>query len=457
MVRKSNFEFVYDRDSKERQELFEFLYKLESDVKINPYRIGNGIRQVLEILCAMKIESDEIKENVKKANKNRIPDLNSMLNILRKTTVTCDGKTIHLGIKPLPSQKLIEKHIDFDQKTEESDKKKYLFVDNFLRQIGNEYSHNSNPFVEPVFLKTYKNVLLAMRSLHKYLWEYFGNDLRKLPEFREDIMPIGNYEIVETKTPNDSTQGYCLKEYTAKRHEDYQNDRVGFSVIRQYRRVKEEKQEFLKRASDVYMAGDNCGPLLKQVSILSNENSQYYIVAYDFRVEARPINAEFLQKLPLKEKIQLCLSYAEILKAFHANVPKIFHRMLTSNCAYYADERARGRGITTAIIKFEFAKITEGAGATILPYVNERLERLSNEERRFLPEKMSNRTGDEIDIYSLGVLFCDILMGQIGGYGNTDKPDVDPCRDILRKMESFQYKNMSDVYLDLRGIIEKMN
>ena len=298
-----------------------------------------------------------------------------------------------------------------------------------------------------------------MECLHRYIGEYLGLNRNEIGHFQEDLMPIGNYEIVRVVQPSDIAQGYCLKEFIANRYEDYHNERVGYSIIRQYRRVGKDKEEFVRRASDVYLAGDNCGSLLKQVTILSTKDSQYYIVAYDFRTSAQPINQTFLKSLLITEKLQLCLSYAEILNAFHNNSTPIYHRMLTSKCAYYTDERKNGRGISTAIIKFEFAKIEDPTIGTIFSYTREQQRRLSAEERRFLPIGSSNHW-NQMDIYSLSVLFCDILMEQIGNYQITSmrqNPNIQLCANILGKMSQFEYDNISGVCSDLRALIKKTN
>ena len=460
MIRNSNFKFVYEHNPEENEELYDFLYKLESQVKIQPYEIGNTIRQVLEILCAKKILSygltDTILQAYKQKSPHGIPDLNYQLYFLSDKNNLPNLP----NFKPLPSFNININEVSFEKLGPQDTKRfKYKKVFNFLRQIGNDYSHNCNPFSTCVFKKEYTNVLYAIKCLHKYVQEYFDLTNEDITPFNEDFMPIGNYEIVNSSQANDFLKTYSLKEFVANRYEDYHNDRVGYSVIRQYNRVNSNDVEFIRRASDVYLAGDNCGSLLKQISILSTKDSQYYIVAYDFRVTAQPINNAFLSSLSIKEKLELCLSYAEILNSFHNNSTPIYHRMLTSKCAYYADERDKRQKISTAIIKFEFAKIDNPTVQTILPYTINQKRGLSQSDQRFMPDELE-LPWNKADIFSLGVLFSDILMGKIGGYTIQEmrqNNNIRPYTDILLKTKTYTYDNVSEVCADLRTAIEKLH
>ncbi len=450
---KSNFSFIEKID----KELFGKLLEVEKRAKIDPYGIGNHLRHVLEYLCSQKITKYNLKEDILEMCNGLKPTLYEQLRLLRDRRdfiPRMQQKPGNETLKPMPTFRVkleykdkngkLVSRFESPEKMTERESSIYIWVDSFLRQIGNDYSHEENVFTDVVFKKTYENVIYALRCLQDYIRMYYDIPRGDVPYFNEDRMPISEYEIIGVCVPADKERTSCQKEYTANRYEDLRSESVGCSVIRQYPRT-DSKAVFLRRAPDVYLAGDSHGSLLKKVTILSSgshEERPFYIVAYDFRTEAKMLSTAFLRSLTLEERVGMCLSYAETLACFHNNPSPIYHRVFSSKCAYYADERNTPRGISTAIIKFEYAKIADGRTETVIGNRPQNLFSDRDDARYIAPEwgSLMDPTANDwakVDIYSLGILFMDILMGSLGGYTPAEfarKPEFKEYLPLIQRM-----------------------
>ncbi len=450
----SNFSFVKERNLKLYKELLHF----EKNIKLNTFGIGNAMRQILEDLCRDMIENYGILPEIEKACAPKTPDLNAMMKLLS------DNKNFIPAMRLLPGCEGIRALPDFRVKLEyitygnvklsrcidptsmtEADYSHYSKVNVFLRTICNQFSHSENSNYRKVFKRNYDNASYALKILHRYIREYYGLTNKEVPDYSENKAPIGNYEIIKAYVPQDRKRTGCIKEYVANRYEPFRDKSVGTSVIRQY--LKDESQtERLRRVADVYLLKEYSGSLLKKISLLPEENSEdspFYFVTYDFGTEAHGLNTKFLGTLSFKERAELCLSYANTLKNFHNNTTPIYHRLLNSHCAYYSDRREAGKGITTAIIKFGYAKIDDFEYETVLGKEAPHFEAAHDETRYMAPEwkSLSNPESKEwgkADIYSLKTLFTDILMGQIGGYNECDfavKPEMEKFLPLIEQMD----------------------
>jgi len=467
----SNFGFVKELDP----EMFAYLLDVERCAKTEPYRIGNPLRHVLERLCAMKIIKYNLKDAMLGKCRNKVPSLYEQLFMLRdKNGFISEMKKLpgNEGLESLPvfrvnleyknkNNKTVSRFFAPDRMTE-AEKNKYQWADNFLRQIGNDFSHDLNPFFERVFTKSYENVIYALECLHKYIRIYYNVDVKAAPVFDVDKMPIGNYEITGCCIPDDAEKSMCEREYTANRYEEYSCESVGSSVVRQYLR-SDEREIFFRRVPDVYLAGGNYGSLLNKVTVISEggqNQSPFYLVSYDFRTHASKLNTEFLSGLSERERKELCLSYAQTMSSFHNNSVPVYHRFFTPQCAYYADERGKNRGISTAIIKFEYAKIFDESVPTVLdPSMTGKIG--VEHDERYICEEWNAGMSDwsKADIYSLGVLFTDILMGRIGGYKFSEFLKIAEYNDIaelVREMRS-RAENRPDINSVCERLAEILN
>ncbi|MBQ4518810.1 MAG: hypothetical protein II997_09555 [Clostridia bacterium] len=449
----SNFDFVEKLDPK----AFKIILNIERYAKIKPFNIGNDLRHVLEHLCGSIVWKYNLKDEMIAECGGKAPTLHEQFRLLRDKhgfIARMQQKPGNETLTPLPVFKVslsyrnrnnqLVSRLAEPEKWTDKQIAHYEWADNFLRQIGNDFSHEDNPFLEHIFDKTYENVIYALECLQKYLRLYFNVNKDDVQPFNEDKMPIADYEITGACVPEDWERTSCEKEYTANRYEDYRSESVGCSVIRQYPRT-DSRSVFLRRAPDVYLAEDNCGSLLNKVTVLSeggHREKPFYLIAYDFRTKASVLNSAFLATLSVKERLQLCLSYAETLACFHNNPTPIYHRVFSDNCAYYADERDKNRGISTAIIKFEYAKIADGRAETVIGNQPANVIRNQEDKRYIAPEwnSLTNPSANDwskVDIYALGILFADIMMGKIGGYPMSEvakNPEAKVILPLLQKM-----------------------
>ncbi len=451
---ESNFNFVKDRNLK----LYKDLLYIEKNIKLNTFGIGNAIRQILEDLCTDMEEKYGLSEEIASACAPKTPDLNDRLKLLSDERNFISQMKLRLGcedIKALPNFKIKFDYVTYGNKTKsrcidpksmtEADYKTYAKVGIFLRTISNQFSHSENSKYRKIFKRNYDNASYALKILHRYIREYYGLTNKEVPDYSENKAPIGNYEIIEAYVPKDRKRTGCIKEYVAKRYEPFREKSVGTSVIRQYLK-NESRTDRLLRVSDVYLLKDYSGSLLKKISLLPEENSEnspFYFVTYDFGTEAQGLSNDFLKTLSFDEKCKLCLSYAKTLANFHNNSTPIYHRLLNHYCAYYYDGREKGKGISTAIIKFGYAKIDDYDFETVLGSEASNFDVAHDETRYMAPEwkSLNNPESNEwekADIYSLKTLFTDILMGQIGGYTEYDfamRPEMAKFLPLIEKMD----------------------
>lgn len=440
---RSNFSFVKKVDEK----CYEKLLEIERKVKIDSTFAGERIRSVLEYLVEYKQNEYGLFDYVKelRCKGHRTGELAANIYILRDGEKKIYNYILHKCNKtyvPLPSFKIgcvlgckksslpdLESGVDVQNGIENE------YADNFLRQLGNKYKHIEKLNTDIKYKTNYKNVICALKVLQEYVRIFYNIDKSKVDAFSEDIMPIDNYEIEKEYVPSDKIRTGCDRELIAKRYEPMANEFVGYSLVRQYE-YEVDNSVLLRRATDVFRMGDNCGDLLEKVVILSDGNkykSPFFLVAYDFKTKAMALSTEFISSLSFGERVSLCRSYAKTLSYFHNNEPPIYHRFLSYKSAYYADERDKGfNKIRTALVKFEHAKIAANV-PTVFKTVMYGEYTTQNDEQRYIAsewndlKKPDNKEWENIDIFSLGMLFTDILMGKIGGY---DKAEVDSNPDI---------------------------
>ena len=210
------------------KDLFGKLLEVEKRAKIDPFGIGNHLRHVLEYLCSQKISKYNLREEILAMCESQKPTLYEQLRLLRDRRdfiPRMQQKTGNETLKPMPTFRIkleyknrngkIVSRFASPEKMTERDYNVYVWVDSFLRQIGNDYSHEENLFTDVVFDKTYENVIYALRCLQDYIRMFYDIPRDKIPYFNEDWMPISDYEITGVCVPTDKERTSCQKEYTA--------------------------------------------------------------------------------------------------------------------------------------------------------------------------------------------------------------------------------------------------
>lgn len=312
----------------------------------------------------------------------------------------------------------------------------------FLRRYGNSGSHVASDN-EDIFIEiTYKTSIKALSTFHVILKElcndksFSRQDSQEIMiqtssvQFDENMMQIQSQEhlyVIDNylAPPADAPMSKCQIEFKA--HFDRSGSRGGtqYALIRQYDKndVDEKDMTFLLRNVDTMQKTQDelvnsflpCMITPIEISTFENLNSPFYIVAYHFQEEPHALSTELLEKLDVKTRLSICTELARGIAELHQM--GIFQRLLSYVSVYVCDYSSRGQGWRPHLVKFDFAKLTSsGKGddmATVKDQVEDAKRQISRESlRKYIPElDWKGELWEKVDVYSLGVLFCDILSG----------------------------------------------
>ena len=183
-----------------------------------------------------------------------------------------------------------------------------------------------------------------------------------------------------------------------------------------------------------------------EISTIENTKSSFYIVAYHFEETPQPLSSELLKTFDMKSRLFICKELARYLAVLHP--VKVYQRLLSYESVYICDCSAHGKGLRPYLVKFDFAKIEsrDGEMLTIHKQALEAKEVIPfNRIKKYIADDWEDGNWEKADIYSLGVLFCDILSGAI--IKNQNKID-----HAMEKLNAD--KQISDELLDF--ILERM-
>lgn len=302
----------------------------------------------------------------------------------------------------------------------------------YLRKVGNAGAHSGNYSIgsnaEEVELST-ETIFQALSTLHELLQLVYADKLKKkhIKDFNRSDVPIGLYFLDESRNALDTASTHCLKEHSVHRFLSDNTERVIYGMIREYETGR-SRFDSHDRVLDVYstaypyMAANGITNLHKLNEYDTPFTNLY--IAYDFTGNLKPLRLYLSDNsenpsFDLESRFKLCMRIAQELKQFHTSDNPIYIRFLNYDSIMVAEGEESDCGIPH-IVKFEFAKITEMNG-TYLEY----LLRAADEEsmvkmRRYLDSGMiSTSTKDwkeewqKFDVFSLGVLFVDIVNGEV--------------------------------------------
>ena len=298
----------------------------------------------------------------------------------------------------------------------------------FLKEVGNSGAHkgkptNNNQVFAYIIPET---IIAALRVYYELFTNYYRNRLNnKKTKFLSKNVPIGEYYVQTSYVPIDSERSKCIKEYTAQKDTGKYSTKNKTAIIREYK-PDEMEDLFLHRNIDAHSEALSFtypnGLTVVHPNRKHEDFANFYVV-YEFVHETEQLDA-FLKKrkLSLKERILLCKKLAEELHIFHNLEKPIYHRMLNYTCIQVADQVSGGRGYIPYIIKFDFAKITSITEGTVFNNLSEAEEKESLKLSRYKIDVISpDAPWDKVDIYSLGVLFVDIMMNNVSTKVITEK------------------------------------
>jgi len=334
----------------------------------------------------------------------------------------------------------------------------------FLKKVGNAGAHRGLPTKggESFAVINSDVILLALRKFHELFKSFFKDNLKGQKIVFQDMnVPIGEYSILTRYIPVDSERSGCIAEYRAEKTIGRYGTKQIYAVIREY--ISNEMDSlFLNRNIDAF--GEAYEHVYKEgVSVRNlNDVSEPYanfFVAYEFPDEVVQLD-KFLKKnkLNLKDKIQICKDVAESLYGFHVLESPVYHRMLNHTCIMISAEEGMYKPYIT---KFDFAKITSIKEGTVYRNLSAAEEKETVKFSRYKIDDLSpDSNWEKIDIYSLGVLFVDIMLNGVSSRGIDEKTfdDLidagisDGMLDIIDEMLSEIPEDRPDIGMVLSAI-----
>lgn len=371
-------------------DIFEHISKAEKQAKLNLTNCGENMRKALEAFA------DHVFKQYPDARQYLgNGDLNDMMRVLI-------GRSL---VQRLPAYEVI---------CEENGRKIRRKIEghDLIRQLGNRCHHYGAERVMPEI--SYQNIILGLKCCYAMFTQQFGVTA---PAFDEGIMPIGKYYICKAVQPTDCSLSGCMQEYTCVEL-DFRSKVSYYVMIRQYYQ-RSMNDNFLVRNYSTYTEllrsdiRDGIALGIEQITEPDRSgNSPFYLVAYKFSFNPQPLTEGYLKKLSMSQRCRLCLDLIVTIASMHKADTPIYHRMLSYESIYIC---INGDRHTPYIAKFDFAKLQDNMTViTGVPNIAaaKRSKYLAPEwERTFASE---NPQWASVDIYALGVLLGDIMLGKIG-------------------------------------------
>ena len=177
----------------------------------------------------------------------------------------------------------------------------------------------------------------------------------------------------------------------------------------------------MKRNIDVQQAATGQRPyggvkgIIPHVYKLDDGMSDFSIIVYEFPNKPERLE-DILPQLQPQERLNLCRDLADCFRELHAGDSPLYHRLLTYESIYICDFGKNGAHRWAPYIKFDFGKITVADDdLTVMQEAMTAKEKIAEQkiEKYILQSAWNQKQWDIVDLYSLAVLFGDILCGTI--------------------------------------------
>lgn len=406
---RENFGFVKEVFPK----LYEKLTEAEKTLYIDYRQSGKVLRECHEMLCDYLLKENHLSLNPKVGNH---VSLNEKIDKLVKhklypvdgeafiTCMTNGGRTVDIKYR------------------------------RFWVQIGNQCAHAEAKPEDIINMPkvSFKSVKDLMCVVHGALKNAFGAGAGDVDEFDENYIPIGDYHIIKSRKPIDSKITGCIRENECAKYNSFGKKK--YSIIRVYKAIsidENQRTAMIRDGLTFSEVQDEKGIQfdgnvnINIISDIDDKKSGFYIVAYDFNKEPIALQDLIKKKYSNDVALELCLSIARIVKEFHSMEMPIYLRNLNYNCVYVCE---RNDKYEPSIINLDYAKISSDEYGTVISSVRgaqnvakqmSLMKYTAPEVRAALMNKNANIDVDwgKADIYSLGMLFFDILGKEVA-----DKP-----------------------------------
>lgn len=392
---ESNFEFIKTLN----RDIYEKLYSAERQSRTHFRNSGHDTREAMEKFIGSVIQNNNLG--------SMIPgylELSKKIEMIKNTSL-------------LPDLGRIKFKYENGREAEED------YYD-FLRKLGNTCSHAD---VRPSDVRvSYENIIKCLKGYHLLLRKYYKKRIAvQTPAFDEFAMPILEYHVYDSYVPFDTNRSKCMREFKAYSL-DSDGEKAFYAIIRLYNKA-DLNENFLLRnqkcfteASKVSMTSVPEGMTnMRELLPIGSKESSFYMMSYIFNREPLSLSETLIKEMALEKRIRLCCRIADCLYHLHTSENPIYHRMLSYESIYVCEFQ---KEYCPYIIKLDFAKIvTSKPVFTVFKNVVDAKERVRELQlNKYLPPEWevlpdpSDIDWAKVDIYSLGVLFSDILSGSIG-------------------------------------------
>ncbi len=326
----------------------------------------------------------------------------------------------------------------------------------YLRRFGNACSHSEQKSYDPKIM--FNNVVKCLMGYRLLFSKYYSKQIHDpIGTFEADLMPIDNFYINKASVPADQNRSKCNKEFFGYSL-DSRNNISYYAILRQYDKTDVDNN-FMLRNSDVFLeasretiSGIPEGMTSFQTIVgLDNQTSSFYITAHLFRFKPMPLTQELLKGTSIKNRIELCSGIAACFYNLHNAEDPIYHRLLTYDSIVVCNFKG---SLIPYIVKFDYGKLTAlDQYMTVFQQAKHAEQNLQKEKglTKYLAPEWSRISStesvewDKVDVYSLGVLFSDILIGRfersLASFEELE--EIGLSNDLLDMLDTMTSENIS--------------
>lgn len=296
-------------------------------------------------------------------------------------------------------------------------------------KFGNQCSHSEKMPEDPAV--NYSNLVVVLKIVYKifrleYIRKKGEKAAQKIAMFSPDVMPVGDNYIIRSYVPIDSPVSGCIREYeTCSYNETGRINKYG--IVRVFQKKDMDEKLLQLRDQEAFSEAETEAGIqfdgnvqVEVLSKMSSTDSDYYVVIYKFSGKPVHLSDSIISEMSLEDRLAFCAKISRILYRFHSLSTPIYHRNLSFDSIYVCKDRV-GK-YEPSIIKLDCAKIASEEFGTVIANVQNMQTMIRQQKvlKYVAPEIRMSMQNSEIcvdwekgDVFSLGVLFADVLNGQI--------------------------------------------
>lgn len=415
-AKRGNFEFIKEI----YPDLYDNLYKAENLAYIDCKEAGRNLRIALETWLIYLTREYGISSE---GSRGTLAD--------KQYALKCQGKLPILEQCDEKRGKLNKKREYRYAYISEIETTEYMEGYSLWKNYGNRCSHPDEEAKEHDPKPIYFNLDQVLRIAHEAFRSEYKRikkkEAKKIGSFDDRIMPIGEHFVINFYIPQDRLVSNCIREFeTCSYHETGHINKYG--IVRVFEKGDMDEKLLRLRDQEAFSLAESEAGIqfdgnvqVEALSKMSSPYSSHYVQIYKFTQKPERLTEFVLQKMSLLDKIEFCARIGEILYTFHHLQIPIYHRNLSHDSIYVCKNKA-GK-YEPSIIKLDCAKIESGDYGTVIENVEDMQEKIkllsikkynAPEVNTYIQDPSIGINWEKADVYSLGVLFFNILDGQFG-------------------------------------------